>query len=67
MSNQHKHNPISFRPAERDRVLLLAYQQQTGYPLNAILTDAVHKLLTTHDHGEARRPCPACLVTPPPY
>ena len=68
MSSQHKHNPISFRPAERDRVLLLAYQQQTGYPLNAILTDAVHKLLTTHDHGwaedveEAGGLCPACLA-----
>jgi len=68
VSSQHKHNPISFRPAERDRVLLLAYQQQTGYPLNAILTDAVHKLLTTHDHGwaedveEAGGLCPACLA-----
>jgi hypothetical protein len=39
--SQHKHSPISFRPAEEDRAWLLRYSEATGIPVNRILTDAV--------------------------
>ena len=44
MPNQQKYRPISFRPPEGDRLWLLAYKEQTGQPMNAILTEAVQRL-----------------------
>lgn len=44
MPDRHKHPPIRFRPPEADRLWLAAYQQETGKPMNAILTEAVQRL-----------------------
>ena len=41
MPSQHKHPPVSFRPAEADRAWLLAYSEATGIPVNRILADAL--------------------------
>lgn len=44
MSDRHKTSPLRFRPPEPERLWLAAYQEQTGLPMNAILTEAVRAL-----------------------
>ena len=46
MSGQHKHSPLRFRPPEVEREWLEARAEQTGEPLNAILTAAVRALMS---------------------
>jgi hypothetical protein len=41
MTSRYKHPPISFRPPEGDRAWLLAESERTGYPVNAILREAL--------------------------
>lgn len=45
MSGQHKHSPLRFRPPEAERLWLASYQEQTGDAMNAILTEAVRRLM----------------------
>jgi len=49
MPNRHKHPPIAFRPPEGDRAWRLAYAQQTGQPVNRILTQALAAFRVAHD------------------
>jgi hypothetical protein len=44
MPDRHKNTPLRFRPPETERQWLLTYQQQTGKPMNAILTEAIQLL-----------------------
>lgn len=44
MPDRHKAAPLRFRPPEPERFWLADYQQQTGKPMNAILTEAVRRL-----------------------
>ena len=44
MPDRHQASPLRYRPAAAERAWLLAYQQQTGKPMNAILTEAVRRL-----------------------
>ena len=41
MPSQHKHQPIPFRPAARNRTWLLEEAAETKRPVNAILNEAV--------------------------
>jgi hypothetical protein len=45
MPGQHKHDPLQFRPPEALRARLLAHRDETGRPVNAILTRAVTEYL----------------------
>jgi hypothetical protein len=42
--DRHKVPTLRFRAPEPERSWLLAYQQRTGKPMNAILTEAVQAL-----------------------
>jgi hypothetical protein len=44
VTDRHKHPPLRFRPPEPERLWLLVYQERTGKPMNAILTEAVQRL-----------------------
>jgi hypothetical protein len=39
--SQHRHPPISLRPAEGDRARLLALAERIGQPVNRILAEAL--------------------------
>ena len=41
MPSQHKHQPIPFRPAARNRAWLLEEAKETKRPVNAILNEAL--------------------------
>jgi hypothetical protein len=56
MPNQHKRPPLAFRPPEDERLWLLAYQERTGKPMNAILTEAVRLFREAADRQEAPAP-----------
>jgi hypothetical protein len=61
MPGRHKHNPLRFRPPAEEREWLEARQEETGEPMNAILTAAVRALMGAgyrrkHEAGE---PSPA--------
>lgn len=43
-TDRHKTRPLRFRPPEPERLWLATYQEQTGKPMNAILTEAVRAL-----------------------
>ena len=43
-TDRHKNTPLRFRPPDAERLWLAAYQEQTGKPMNAILTEAVRRL-----------------------
>jgi hypothetical protein len=45
MTDRHKNPPLRFRPPEPERSWLAAYQERTGKPMNAILTEAVRRLM----------------------
>jgi hypothetical protein len=45
MPDRHKNPPLRFRPPEPERSWLAAYQERTGKPMNAILTEAVRLLM----------------------
>jgi hypothetical protein len=51
MADRHKHPPIRFRPPEAERLWLAAYQERTGKPMNAILTEAVRRLRAEVERG----------------
>ena len=44
MTDRHTHKPFRFRPPEAERLWLAGYQERTGKPMNAILTEAVRAL-----------------------
>ena len=46
MADRHKNTPLRFRPPEPERLWLAAYQEHSGKPMNAILTEAVRVLRT---------------------
>jgi hypothetical protein len=52
MTDRHKVPTIRYRASVADRSWLLAYQQQTGKPMNAILTEAVAALRTQIERNE---------------
>lgn len=52
MTDRHKNPPLRFRPPEPERSWLAAYQEQTGQPMNAILTEAVRRLMADTDLRE---------------
>lgn len=43
-ADRHKVPTLRFRAPEPERLWLLAYQEHTGKPMNAILTEAVRRL-----------------------
>ena len=49
MTDRHKHTPIRFRPPEADRARLLKYADDTGQPVNAVLTAALREFLAESD------------------
>lgn len=49
MPGQHKHRPVSFRPPEGDRAVLMHLHKTTGKPVNRILAEALRLYL---DHVE---------------
>lgn len=54
MADRHKNQPLRFRPPEPERLWLVSYQEKTGQPMNAILTEAVRRLraeVEGNDHG----------------
>lgn len=55
MTGKHKRTPLRFRPPEAERVWLEARQEETGEPMNAILTAAVRALMATAEPGEDQR------------
>ena len=52
MPDRHKHSPLRFRPPEPERSWLVAYQEQAGKPMNAILTEGVRRLMADADLRE---------------
>lgn len=45
MADRHKTSPLRYRPPEAERLWLAAYKERTGKPMNAILTEAVRRLM----------------------
>lgn len=55
MTDRHKVPTIRYRASAADRSWLLAYQEHTGKPMNAIITEAVRLLraeVTAGFHAE---------------
>lgn len=53
MTDRHKHAPIRFRPPEADRLWLLAYAEETGRAVNAVLAEALAKYRSERE-GDTR-------------
>lgn len=51
MPDRHKVKPLRFRPPEAERRWLADYQERTGKPMNAILTEAVRRLMAEEEAG----------------
>lgn len=41
MPDQHKRNPVTFRPPEDDRVWLYAHAEETGRSIGSVLSEAL--------------------------
>lgn len=52
MADRHKTSPLRFRPPEPERLWLVAEQERTGKPMNAVLTEAVRRLMADMDLRE---------------
>lgn len=52
MADRHKTTPLRFRPPEPERSWLADYQERTGKPMNAILTEAVRLLMAEEGNDE---------------
>jgi hypothetical protein len=61
MADRHEHKPLRYRPPAAERLWLASYKEQTGKPMNAILTEAV-RALRAQVEGQAR-----LLKTDPPH
>lgn len=51
MPSQHKHPPISFRPAEGDRAWLLTYTEEHGLAVNLVLSMALAEFRAQREKG----------------
>jgi hypothetical protein len=52
MGDRHKNPPLRFRPPEPERTWLTSRQEKTGEAMNAILTEAVRRLMADADLRE---------------
>ena len=68
MSSQHKHNPIPFRPAARNRAWLLEEAKETKRPVNAILNEAVtgHRKALQERRNQERKAMASKVQDPEP-
>ena len=68
MPSQHKHQPIPFRPAVRNRAWLLEEAKETKRPVNAILNEAVtgHRKALRERRNQERQAMASNVQDPEP-
>ena len=63
MSDQHKRNPVTFRPPEEDRVWLYAHAETSDRSIGSVLSEALARYRT---ETEAVSGVPASHPVPAP-